>query len=81
MYLCVQQTVQISIPLRTYGQLYLDVSMVWSHYREMQMSFVQRAHGMAEHNMSTHMVISCQRSTAEFARLSKPEVGILIIIE
>ena len=35
--------------------------MAWSHYREMQMSFVQRAHGMVEHNMSTHMVISCQQ--------------------
>ena len=35
--------VQISISLRTCGRFCQDVSMVWIHYRKLQLSFMQRA--------------------------------------
>ena len=58
-----QQRVQISISLKTYGRLCQDASMVWIHYREMQLSFMRSAQWMTEHHIGAHTTISGQRST------------------
>ena len=53
--------------------------MAWIHYREMQLSVVQRAQWMVEHHMGAHTTISGQRRLR--AIVETRDVGYYWIVE